>query len=64
MASVYYSLNRGDTEFSVVEGATTASAAIEIQVDLTKLTVKSEILQLLDMLENHILKNASAALGS
>jgi hypothetical protein len=60
MASAYFGLNRGQTEFQVTEsGTTSGSTDIEIRIDLTKGLQKSEMLQLIEMIENHILKNQS-----
>lgn len=56
MANRYYGLNRGQTEFSVTEGAATGSTDIEIRVDLSKSLIKSEVLVKLDELIDHIIK--------
>lgn len=60
MAERFYGLDRGETEFSVTEGSsTTATTDVEVRVDLAGFSgavAKSEVLQLLDMIKNHILK--------
>ena len=56
MADRFYGLDRGDTEFSVTEQATTPTKDVEVAVDLAVDLEKSEVLQLLDMIKNHIIK--------
>jgi hypothetical protein len=57
MAERFYGLDRGDTEFGVTEGSsTTATTDVEVRVDLASNTTKSEVLILLDMIKNHIIK--------
>lgn len=56
MASRYYGLNRGQTEQNVAEGSSTNSTDLEVVFDLTKNLTKSEILVLLEMIKNHIIK--------
>lgn len=63
MASRFYGLNRGQTEFSVTEGASTGSTDVEVRVDTGKSLTKEEILQKLEQLRNVILKNASSTWG-
>ena len=55
MADRFFGLNRGQREFDVTEGASTGSTDIEIRVDTGKSWKKSEILQKLEELKNHIL---------
>lgn len=73
MATRRYKISPGQTEFQIVEevGAATNSNVIELTVDLANLVYngatarkvkKSEVLLALEMLENHILKNASGML--
>jgi hypothetical protein len=56
MADRIYGLDRGDTEFSVAEGSSTPTKDVEVVVDLAVNLEKSEVLQLLDMIKNHIVK--------
>lgn len=56
MADRFFGLNRGQTEFQAAEGAATQATDIEVRVDLTKNLTKSEVLQKLEELSNHILK--------
>lgn len=58
MATRRYGLSRGETEFSVTEavGSATASDNVELTVDLAVSLTKAEVLQIIEMFENHILK--------
>lgn len=58
MATRLYGISRGETEFDIVEGVGSATAAdgIELTVDLAVGLEKDEVLRALDMLRNHILK--------
>lgn len=58
MATRLYGLSRGETEFSVTEGVGSAVAAdgVELTVDLAVGLEKSEVLQILEMFMNHIVK--------
>jgi len=58
MATRRYGLSRGETEFSVTEavGAATATDSMEFTFDLAVSLTKSEVLQALDMIKNHIVK--------
>jgi len=57
MADRFYGLDRGDNEFSVVtEQATSPTKDVEIAVDLAVNLEKSEVLQLIDMIKNHIIE--------
>lgn len=61
MANRYYGLDLGDTEFGVTEASsTTATTDVEVRVDLAGVTSgsagKAQVLLLLDMIKNHILK--------
>jgi hypothetical protein len=56
MASRFYGLNKGETEFSVAESSSTTSKDFEAVVDLTKSLVKSEVLQGLGYIRNTIIK--------
>ncbi len=63
MASRYYGLNRGQTEFQVTEGASTGSTDIELRVDTGKSLTKNDIILALEYFINIILKNASNTWG-
>lgn len=65
MATRLYSINRGDTEFKVTEaaGSPTVSKNIELTVDLAVGAKKSEVIQALEMLHAHIMKDASKSFG-
>lgn len=56
MADRIYGLDRGQTEFSVSEGSVSPTKDVEVVVDLAKNLTKAEVLQLLEMIENHIIK--------
>lgn len=56
MASEYYGLNRGQTEFQVTEQASTPSKDVELKIDLTKNLTKAEVILILEMIENHLVK--------
>jgi hypothetical protein len=58
MADRIYGLDRGQTEFSVSEGSSSPTLDVEVVVDLAVGLQKSEVLQLLDMIKNHILKGS------
>lgn len=57
MASRYWGINRGQTEFDIVEGSSTNSTDLELVLDLTKNLSKSEVLVKLEELENRIVKS-------
>lgn len=56
MASEYYGLNRGQTEFEVTEQNSSPSKDVELKVDLTKNLTKAEVILILEMIENHLVK--------
>ena len=56
MADRFYGLDRGQTEFDVTEQATTPTLDVEVSFDLAVNLKKSEVLLLLDMIRNHIVK--------
>lgn len=58
MADRIYGLDRGDTEFSVAEDSSSPTKDVEVVVDLAVGLQKSEVLQLLDMIKNHIVKGS------
>lgn len=57
MATRLYGISRGETEFQITEavGSATVADNIEMTVDLAVNLQKSEVLQALEMLQNHIL---------
>lgn len=59
MARQYYGINRGQNEFDIVAGAATSSPGddLEINYDLTKSWLKSEILLAIDKIKNLIEKD-------
>lgn len=74
MATRRYKISPGMTEFQIIEeaGAPVNSNVIELTVELAdsvndagglRKVKKSEVLLALEMLENHIVKNASGELG-
>ena len=56
MADIFYSMDRGETEFDIVEQATTPGKDIEIAIDDAVSWNKEEVLRAIDMLKNHIIK--------
>lgn len=68
MATRRYKMSAGETEFSITEevGAATNSDTVELTVDLattavnengsTRTISKEEVLRILEMFENHIIK--------
>jgi hypothetical protein len=56
MADRIYGLDRGDTEFDMAEQATSPTKDVELVVDLAVSLEKSEVLLLIDMIKNHIIK--------
>jgi len=56
MADRFYGLDRGDTEFDVVEQATTPAKDVEVSFDLAVNLEKEEVLGKLQEIMNHILK--------
>lgn len=67
MASSYFGLNRGQTGRSSAAGTSpvtesasaTGSTDVEVRVDATKSLTKNEIINLLEAIKDHMLKNAS-----
>lgn len=55
MADRIYGLDRGETEFDIVEGSSSPTKDVEVVVDLAVSLEKSEVLQALDMVKNHII---------
>ncbi len=56
MADRFYGLDRGETEFDVTEQATSPTKDVEVAIDLAVNLTKSEVLQKLDEIKNHIVK--------
>lgn len=61
MSRYYWDVNRGQTEFQVVQGTSATSASVEVSVDLTVVDPingmnKEEVLRALDMIKNNIVK--------
>lgn len=56
MADRIYGLDRGETEFNVAESSSSPAKDVEVVVDLAVGLEKSEVLQALDMIKNHIIK--------
>jgi hypothetical protein len=59
MASRFFSIQRGGTEFSVTEGGATTGAPIEVRIDTTVNPTKNEVFMALDYIRNNILKSAN-----
>lgn len=56
MADRIYGLDRGETEFNVAESSSSPAKDVEVVVDLAVGLERSEVLQALDMIKNHIIK--------
>lgn len=56
MADRFYGLDRGDQEGDVSEDSSSPTKDVEVAVDLAVSLEKSEVIQLLDMIKNHIIK--------
>lgn len=57
MASVYFGLNRGQTEFQIATSASTNSTDVEVRIDQTKNLTRQEIIQEIEMIKHAILKD-------
>ena len=56
MASRYYGANVGAmTKLNVTEDSSTTSSAVELQIDLAKVTSKLAVLQALDALRDYLI---------
>jgi hypothetical protein len=62
MPSRFYGLNRGQTEFFIVEGTATLATDIELRVDTGKGWTAAEVQQKLGELGNYVLKNTSGTM--
>lgn len=58
MADIFYGLDRGDTEFDVAQGSNSPTKDVEVVVDDAVNLTKEEVVRALDMIKNHIIKNA------
>lgn len=56
MASEFYGVNRGQTEFQVVFQSSTPGKNVEVKVDLTAGMTKEEVLRALEIIANNIVK--------
>lgn len=64
MASRFYGVNVGQMQpKDVTEGASTGSKAVELQVDLTKVTSKLYVLQCLEAIANYIKTTESSPIS-
>ena len=54
MASRFIGLNRGQTEFDIVEGASTGSKDCELRVDTGKNLTKTEVRIMLEQIQNYL----------
>jgi hypothetical protein len=59
MASRFFCLNRGQTEFAVVEAATTQAADIELRVDTGKSLTKNEVDMAVEFFKNYLLNKCT-----
>lgn len=57
MPSIFYGLDRGQTEFDITSSAVTMTKDVEVLVDLPTNMDKADVLRAVDMIKNHILKN-------
>lgn len=58
MADIIYGINRGETEFDIITDTSDQGDDVNIQIDDSKGITKSELLIMLDMFKNHIIKQA------
>lgn len=56
MADRFYGLDRGETEFDVAEDSSSPTKDVEVVVDLAVDLEKSEVIQKLEEIKNHIIK--------
>lgn len=56
MADIFYGADRGDTEFDVVTDSSSPTKDVEVVVDDAVGLTKKDVLVILDMIKNHILK--------
>jgi hypothetical protein len=56
MADRIYGIDRGQTEFQVVEGSASPTTGVEVVIDLAVGLTKAEVLMALECIENHIIK--------
>jgi len=60
MADVFYGIDRGDYEEDIVEQASSPTKDIEVAIDDAVGLEKAEVIQHLQMIINHILKEDKA----
>ena len=56
MADRFYGLDRGDTEFNIAEATSSPTKDVEVVIDLAVSLEKSEVIEKLDEIRNHIVK--------
>lgn len=56
MADIFYGLDRGDTEFDLVQDSSSPTKDVEVVVDDAVGLTKEEVVRALDMVKNHIIK--------
>jgi len=56
MAFRYYGLNRGDHEKDVIDTVASPTKAVELKIDLSAGLKKNEILDLIQWIENYLIK--------
>jgi hypothetical protein len=56
MASRFIGLNRGQSEFDIVDGSSTGSTDLEVRIDLTKNIEQGEFFVMLKQIENYLIK--------
>lgn len=57
MASRYYGINKGQTEFAIVEGSSTNSTNIELVVNLASSPSREDVILALEKFENYIISH-------
>ena len=59
MASRFFGINLGQTEVNVVEGASTNSTDVEVQVNLATVTTQQQVLNMLDYISQFFLRETT-----
>ncbi len=54
MANRYFAINRGQTEFNIVESSSSNTGDVELNIDLSKNVTKSELVVMLEEFINYI----------
>ena len=57
MASHFYALDVGESEYQVVDGASTQSKTVEIVVELADNATRDQVLVAIDNIKNYILRD-------